>query len=589
MPIYSYQAPDGRIVDLEGDSPASEQELEQVFSSLPAKTPVPRETISPEQQSINQFIASQQASPLSKLASGLGGALNSFIVEPVKGLAGTVTGVVGELAANPPQSLEELITTGVFPLRNQGARNVAQSTLEAAGRGVVDIGAGLRGLIQQGAARVADDPLGAAIGGLIPSVNVARQLESRTPSEGEIAQFIANQNLSNQLNVVKSQPIVPEVIGDVNVPLAEDIEIGAAAIPLVGPTLRGARALGGAIASPIRTGQALLERIAPTIGARTAPATVEQSAMAALDFTPAQVQQHIPVVTQRVSELVGKIPKTADEAISFINKAEDQLYADRLDFNSAATKQGLVVKGDVALQEARSTLDSIPTITEAQKSSIMDDLTDIYKGDHLPDKGQSFQQRLNKEFSAQYENGTWDKAAPVNEAKIAIRNSFANQMDEISQAITGRADTPYADIGSLIEFKGSLSDKLIKLKQTEAARKTGIEKAPGRIPTTKVGAVTKVGRSALTPFQKTQIEKLNQNVERIFTESAKQPPVLPLEQSIIDALKKAQSPSAGAASISEEAQIEALIKTYPRALRSDPSLARLAAESQLGIRPNVAP
>lgn len=339
----------------------------------------------------------------------------------------------------------------------------------------------------------------------------------------------------------------------------------------------------------VRSGASAARNIGSTVSetaskmrSRVAPATVEQSAMAALDFTTDQVQQHIPVVTQRVSSLIGKIPQTADEGVKFIDDAKQQLYDERLEVNNAATQQGLVVKGDTAVQMATEALDSIPNLKATERTAILDDIVERYSGDKTPDQGQSIQQRLNKEFEAQYENGTFDRAAPANEAKLAIRNSFAQQMDEINQAVTGQSGTPYADIGSLIEVKGSLIDKINKIKGTEAARKTGIEKAPSRVPTTRAGVVEKAGKTILTPFRKSQLEKLDQNVQRIFSESPKQPPSFSLEQSLVDQLRQAKTPSAASASL--ETQIQERIRSYPRNIRSDPALARLAAESELGLR-----
>lgn len=560
MAVYSYQAPDGRIVDLEGDSPATEQELNEIFASLPKTARAP---LSPDQKSIQSFIQSEQAGPLAKAVRQAGNLYN-LVAEPVRAIGGVtrgLAGVAGQASVDPVQAAQDL----------------SQTAVEAGGRTVFDLGNQINQLINRGANQIVNNPLETALALSIPGAAGVMQLMPRTPSDTDIAQMLTDQIQGRQVGAVKSQPLVPEVIGEANLPLASDLETVATTVAPFAPAARGIlrsagaglETLGRAATSPIQTGRAIgtsaLEAVSPTIAARVAPATVEQSAIAALDFTPAQVQTHIPIVTQRVEQLVGKIPKTADEAIKFMDDAENQLYKERLEVNNAAEQQGLVARGDVALTAARDTLDAIPTITQSQRTSIMDDLTKIYEGDHLPSQGQSFQQRLNKEFSAQYENGTFDRAAPMNEAKLAIRNSFADQMDQITQAITGRAETPYADIGSLIEVKGSLSDKLNRLQTSEAVRKTGIEKAPGKLPTSRTQAATKAGRSILTPFQKTQIEKLNDNVNRIFTESSRQPPALPLQQSIINQIRASQSPVVVPNTL--EARIQEVIKTLPREFR----------------------
>lgn len=327
----------------------------------------------------------------------------------------------------------------------------------------------------------------------------------------------------------------------------------------------------------------IFEAAFPKVAARTAPATPQQTAMAALDFELPQVERHIPIVTKHVSELVKKTPKTADEALSFINQAEDTLYKGRTAINKQAAEQGLVAKGDQALAEAKAILDDIPTISDDAKNAIMRDLEPIYRGDKTPQQGQALQQRLNKEFDAQYANGTFDKANPLNEARLAIRDSFARQMDEINRVITGSNETPYSDIGSLIEVRGGLQTKLRKLQGAEAAAKTGIEKAPtaGRVSTTKAGLRSQVAKKVITPFQKSQLEKLDDAVQTIFTPSGRRvPPRIAPTVEEIDVLRGTYSPSQAPVQTLEQL-IEQRIATYPANIRNDPRIANAVARQQL--------
>lgn len=342
------------------------------------------------------------------------------------------------------------------------------------------------------------------------------------------------------------------------------------------PVIEGAKAIG-------RAPREIFEAAFPKVAARTAPATPQQTAMAALDFELPQVERHIPIVTKHVSELVKKTPKTADEALSFIDQAEDTIYKSRVAINQQATEQGLVVKGDQALAEARAVLDEIPTITDDAKNAIMRDLEPIYRGDKPAQKGQSFQERLNKEFKAQYENGTFDRADPKNEARLALRDSFARQMDEINRVITGSNETPYSDIGSLIEVRGGLQTKLRKLQGAEAAAKTGIEKAPtaGRVSTTKAGLRSQVAKKVITPFQKSQLEKLDDAVQTIFTPSGRRvPPRIAPTVEEIDVLRGTYSPSQAPVQTLEQL-IEQRIATYPARITNDPRVARAVARQQL--------
>lgn len=311
---------------------------------------------------------------------------------------------------------------------------------------------------------------------------------------------------------------------------------------------------------------------------RNAPATVQQSAMAALDFTEPQVQQHIPIVTQRVQEIVKKQPKNAQEALKFINDAENALYNERKAANTLAEEEGLVVRGNDALQAATDVLNAIPTITQRQRDEILRELTPVYRGNKSPIEGQAIQQRLNKEFKAQYENGTFDKAAPLNEAKLAIRDSFATQMDEIHKLVTGVDETPYSDIGSLIEVGGALQDKITKLSAREAATKTGIETRPSSLPATKFQALNRARRTLLTPFQKNQLERLDDNIVKVFKESPTQPAGRQLTEDELNMLRYKFSVSP------EETlqdQIERLVNSYPAEIRANPALARRIAEAEI--------
>lgn len=583
MPIYEIETDQG-IFEIDADREPTPEEAMQAISAQSLETPATRTPSA-------VFTPSQSSGPVSQAFTNLGDLINAAVIQPARTIGRGAAGlgeVLGEASTEQP-SISQSVLAGINPLMNSGNRNIVQSALEAGGRGVFDLGMAIRDAAGNFRDRAVANPLETALSLYLPQGEAIRQLVSPTQVDPNTA--LERELLANQVEAVKSQPLVPEIIGDANIPLAEGLEVAGALSPgsgqLLGMAGRGVTAAGRgatrAITSPIQTARNIatraIEPISPTVAARIAPATVEQSAMAALDLDRAAVQQHIPIVTQRVSSIVGKVPKTADEAISFLNQAEKQLYDERLEFVNAAEKQGLVAKGDVAIKSAQDLLEPLTTVTNAQKKTILERLKDLYSGDKTPTQGQKIQRDLNDKFSAAYENGTIDRADASFQAEKAIRDSFAGQMDEIVKATTGINETPYSDIGSIIEVKGSLTDKLRRLEGVEAARKTGIESSPGRLPTTKVGAASKVTRKALTPFQKTQIEKLNENVSRIFQETPATTPALPLEQSIMDQLRQAQSPGS-----SLEAQIRERIQTYPRNIRSDPVLARLVAESELGLR-----
>lgn len=583
MPIFEIETDQG-VFEIDADREPTMEEALQAISrqSVPAPKQTPL-SLAPEpkteQQAIDEFIKSKQAPFAQQVSSKLGDVLSSLIVEPLKAAGGVVTGVAQEAINTPPPTAIE----AAQPFGTPFARNIGQTVLESGGRLAFDVGNQVNQMLQ----KAAEDPLQAyfktAVAPMMPLAQLA-DFFPRTPSQGEVDQMLRERQRAEQVAAVKSEPLVPEVIGEANLPLANDIELaGTTVAPALRPLGRGVGAAAGAArrgvgAIPEVTSN-LVSKISPRIGERIAPATVEQSAIAALDFTPEQVQMNIPVVTQRVAQIVGKTPKTAQEAIQFMDDAKKQLYEERLEVNTVAENAGYVAKGDEAIQAAEDVLTPLTTITEAKKKSILDGLRDLYSGDKKPSQAQRIQQDLNDKFSAAYENGTIDRADPAFQAERAIRDAFAGQMDEINKAVTGLDDTPYSDIGSLIEVRGALADKLNRLKKTEAARKTGIEAAPGKLPTTRVGAATKAGRTILTPFQRTQIQKLDDNISRIFTESEMQAPAQQLTQAEVNALQQSKVPANDL-----ETQIQNLIRSYPANIRSNPYLSRAVAEQELGLR-----
>lgn len=154
MAIYSYEAPDGRIIDLEGDSPATEQELEQVFSSLPPPS-----------------IAQQQ------MAMGLLGGTGIPITDPIErerlGRQRTLQraameGEAGSFrlrnAGTPQETLESVISNQRFQAPSHLSRFVEDFSRLIPFRGA---GAEFEAGANSGRQLVGDNLTGSAIGNLI--------------------------------------------------------------------------------------------------------------------------------------------------------------------------------------------------------------------------------------------------------------------------------------------------------------------------------------------------------------------------------------------------------------------------------------
>lgn len=578
MPVYSYQAPDGRIVDLEGDSPATEQELEQVFSSLPP--------ISQNQESVNNFIESQQRGPISKAGSAIGGAVNAFVVDPIKAV-GTVTEGTGRiLGSDSPQSLEEALLTAAVPFSNQGVRNLAQTVAEGAGRGAFDLGNAINQLVGRKTQQLAENPLEASLQALTPGgVSAALSLLPRTPSQSEIDQFKRDQLNSQMVEAVKSQPLVPEVIGNADLPTAEALPLAASAVP-VGP-------------SAIRKGASLLERGltkgiskvksgAETIAARgifKQPLTA--AATEALGITPVEGSQNlIPVVKRSVLDANGgKIP-TNISGQELLDKAADFKIDQYINGLKVAEQEGLA-HSTQSLRKAMEEriLRDHPTYGPEQVQDVIDAVISenqgLFSKEYIsPTDGQKATVQINRDLNKTNPGRIPKTDAQIN-AETALSQELSRQGSEMYQASTGTMGTPNQDWGALKQARDGFFGELKSAQLSDAG------KTPGAgIPTSKVGAAAKVakkvGGRALLP---TNAENVSNSLIRTLNEAEARPllegPLDPIQQENLMQQYKIKPPALPTATL--DAQIEALIKSYPKDIKSNPDLARKIAESELGL------
>ncbi len=190
MPKFTIEAPDGRKFDLEGDSPPTEQELEQVFSSLPSGLKQStKDTLAEREAFGKQYTEEAQASPLSKIGSaavGLGKGLISPVVAGVKAIPGAL-----EIAQEPSR---------IIPTTLEGARR--------AGMDIGNLGASLAQMGPKLAASVAGGPIGMA-------QDVYGLLKSRTPQDQEVQKAYEALNLKKAVeeerNKTAFQGAQPEV------------------------------------------------------------------------------------------------------------------------------------------------------------------------------------------------------------------------------------------------------------------------------------------------------------------------------------------------------------------------------------------
>lgn len=484
-----------------------------------------KDNLSQEDQFRKQYIEQARRSTGSK-ALGIGEGLAQSLLKPIKSGVAAAPEIVQ--SANPLNIYKEPATMTEAG-RRLGLETLApivergQSIIEGIKENPIEsllyptsiaLRQGKKDIISAGKSLVPYKPGEQELDKAFRDYQMQQALHEESQNTPEILRKLGAE--SNKAEFIKD--IVPYLIP------AGEAKAASSLPPVIGST----RAQIGSALNTLKSGisdttSGLSEKLGEQLQlakARVAGATPEQQAMTVLSMTEPEVARHIPIVTRRVAEVVKNAPKTAQEALDAIGATESSLYEQRVATNAEAAKRGFTVNGDQALAEAKAKLNAIPTMTQGQRDAILKRMEPLFEGEHTPQAAQDIQQRLNKEFESQYANGTFDKAMPKNEAKMAIRDSFAGQMDEIGQAITGSPETTYSDIGSLIEVKGSLTDRLNKIKGNVAAEKTGID--TGRtIPGSKGQVVSKVIEKVLSPFQKSQLEKLDSVVNQFFKNTKK--------------------------------------------------------------------
>lgn len=570
MPTYTVEAPNGVKFNVQGDSPPTEQELNDIFASLPT-TSVKPSPIAQQEAFKQQFIAEgTQTVPQQVL-----GALTAPVTTGaglVKGIAETaLKGVqgVGDIygRAAGQQSLTDLLKSFYG--------DVIQTAGEVGPRAAFDISNLLRQSFQspETAAQslrsigAVANPLQASLQALVnPQAAPTPERAQQAFEEELVNQAFAQQGEQPVLEAFQ-RSLGGEPLGQTNIDVARAAPLLIGAETVVPAAIRGT-------ASAIQSAVAPIQRAV----SRSLPATVEQSAMAALDVTAEEVARHIPVVNQRILEISPRAaaPKTAAEALKRATEAEASLYQDALVADKAATQQGLYPRSDLIISKVEETLNNIPSLIPEERVALLNDARARYTDVSTPAKGRALQQRLNKEFEAQYANDTFDRAAPANEVKFAVRNSIAEQMDEINKAVTGLDASPYSDIGSLIEFKGNLGKTIQNIQRAEARTKTGIGSSKSTaIPTSKAQALYQTKKSLLSPFQKTQLEKLDSNVSKIFTKGERAGEAIALDPAVQQALIEKYGarptppplPEVPVAVPTFEQQLQDIIRTLPKEMR----------------------
>lgn len=162
MPIYDVQAPDGRSFELEGDSPPTEQELEQVFASLPKAG---------LKQSTQESLANQEAAKQAIIQREQRPATQK-VMQAAGAIPGAIMDIGGKLLSGIPQIPTVLSQPQtILPTFAESGRRT--------GMDIVQLGNMLLPKTQK-------DIQALSIGPVAQLINAISNLAPRTPTEAEI-------------------------------------------------------------------------------------------------------------------------------------------------------------------------------------------------------------------------------------------------------------------------------------------------------------------------------------------------------------------------------------------------------------------
>lgn len=363
-----------------------------------------------------------------------------------------------------------------------------------------------------------------------------------------------------------------------------------AAFPVVASTPRllanAPQAIGGSISRAV---------------ARVKP-TSTQSAISALKFTEQEAENILPGAVPRLSKASGKATPTTAEVLEAAPKARQTAFDETTIGLTKAKDEGLVAKGSSLFDDVSNAIQSDLRLMEddPQAAQALISRYQKYNREIDPIEARKLLESTNDKLISHFDKSAKRQAVDMTDAELRAERAFASnlsqQVDDLYKVGSGKIDSPYRDIGRVIEFEKNLKieDEAGKLAFAERVAPTR-QRGGSSLPSGKVQTARMAGRGLTTMFKITEPELLDKRVKEIFRGVSKEAPPLELPpdaiQEGLDSLRLQYSastipsvvrvPQASVQPLSLESQIQNLISTYPARLRNDPAMARLAAEAQL--------
>lgn len=522
---------------------------------------VPRATISPREQFIANYIASEQRPALSQVASAaavpfqIGGEMlrtlggGAEALGEVMGRSTLPSTVEQPLSQRIAESLSTSLSRSALPLLpsaitdtiGRAIPQVVQAGQEGGARILFDLG----NIINQAVRFARDEPMAAARA--LTPIGIAESILPRTPSLEEAERAFERSQTAQQAASVAAQPLVPEILGPTSIPLAEGMRTVAELAPgaplalstsarVAEALARGTGRVAGAIPGTMRT-MAGRGFTIPTIEKATGllGVTEEQGLLEILGTAP-----------PRILEAQGKaaIPKTAKSAIQAATRTEEVLLDKALTNLKKVQGEGLTMNGDRMIEMGRAQIikDFPLNVRSAEGLQEVDQVLSKFKnlqGDIPPVEGQTFLRQLNNDYDRLI-----DKNSPEASAYRAIRGNLSDQLDDLNKIASGLDEAPYRDWGKVRQFKVGVQNKIIQAQTSAGAEAVPTQaQGPGSIPVSGtrgalVGAALRRGARMTRPLIKQPIEFVDEATEAVFKDSPKRVDKPKLGQDRINSLRE---------------------------------------------------
>lgn len=543
-----------------GASPTAQQEaFRQQFIQANTQTPA--------QQVIGALTAGPRAGI--NMARGLGG----ILLEGAKDV-----GNIYREAINQP--------TIADTIKNFNA-NVAQTALEIPARMSYELGQGaVAGFQSPETAASTLRGLG-AISNPIAAAIQAAAFPQAAPTQ-ERAQQAFEESLVNEALAKQGEQAIFEeaqrALG--GEPIGKTFIGAARAAPIVSPFAPAALGRISSLAGRVATA-------APRALARISP-TAETAAMSALKLGKEEVQAILPSAVPNITKAAGKALPNVEEIIQAAPKARKALFDEAIDGLTKAKEEGLVAKGNSAVDDAIEAIksDSRYMTDKADEAAALIEKYEKYRRDLDPLEAQKLLEDTNSGLSSHWDKSAKGQKLDLTDAELraerALAANLSRQVDDLYQIGSRTFNDPYRQIGKIIELEKNLKITKDAAERAFAERVSpSRRKGGGSVPVGKVETARKVGGGITSAFRNTELELLNKNLNNAFKGAPKPLKSVPVPEESIPSLSRSYlrgetpPPLPEAAVVAPPLTLDEIIKTFPPSLRRDRKMAELAAQEIL--------